>query len=675
MPKDIALISVQICVMTWYLELIGGIQSSDHDSEIALSSLDTYKSSFVNDLFFYVVSHDLDLQVMDEEDYEVMYEYILNEKSTTDRRRNKQAFQNNVRQVKHDSYGDAVQNLKKFHKSLRRHFGVPRVDFLDRLPSGSLQMCRASYITPVMFEQFKNLIAVNNHLTTEQKNTLKVVSILAYRTGLRIREILGLRLRDLVMIDLERNTIGYDQYYYLTSNSPNFVKILIRNNYYRQLKTPNAHRAMCLNELLTKDELRAFIDFIQKQMDHPISRKILAGKDCFIFEDEFGQLISSRFVNQVTKEIFDSLFDGQPHDFSFHSFRHTAVNNLALVLKGSNELITSWTSYMQPQIEQIKKYLLGSSDGIAGRHDVWKILAHFIGHSSIEMTANHYLHFGSLLVGDALCSDERKISASIVRTLLSSRVFKKQLNTSQREEGIDLKKIVEKLAPSSKLIQEIVYPDRFTTSVVSQKEVKVLKEVDDRHQLMASCNHIIDVLSGELSDLTITTIGKNLASKLYANRHFQHKKDTSKNNAIDVLLKHINRNRIGNLLINDNYRIINALLSSDFILDYFESHIRIIDARMEVYIKSKAEYQDFSKFLSEIRGIYGDEFKNKIKVSNISWKQIDTELKNAKSKKGVSLKIANLNYKDSTCQKIFSTIFLTYLYRWVINNNGNISNI
>ena len=54
-----------------------------------------------------------------------------------------------------------------------------------------------------------------------------------------------------------------------------------------------------------------------------------------------------------------------------------------------------------------------------------------------------------------------------------------------------------------------------------------------------------------------------------------------------MLLKHINRNRSGNLFIKDNYQIFTALLNSNFILDYFERRIRLIDARMEVYIQSK----------------------------------------------------------------------------------------
>src|SRR5690606_28222731 len=138
----------------------------------------------------------------------------------------------------------------------------------------------------------------------------------------------------------------------------------------------------------------------------------------------------------------------------------------ALILKGSETLIESWIGYSRDHIVKIKNYLLGNTDSIAGRQEEWKILAHFIGHSSIEMTANYYLHFGSMLVGDALCPDESKISANIVRALLSCRVFKKQLNTSQMKEKLELKEILETIAPSSKIIQDAICPGRLHTAIL-----------------------------------------------------------------------------------------------------------------------------------------------------------------------------------------------------------------
>ena len=90
-------------------------------------------------------------------------------------------------------------------------------------------------------------------------------------------------------------------------------------------------------------------------------------------------------------------------------------------------------------------HFLGRNSGIS-----------LMGHSSIEMTVNHYLHFGPLLVADAQCIEESKVSAKIVRALLPVKLFSKQLNTSQVTEKITLKSIVEKLNSSSRIIQEMI---------------------------------------------------------------------------------------------------------------------------------------------------------------------------------------------------------------------------
>lgn len=663
--KDIALVSVQIALMTWYRDYLVSGQSSNVSRAkdgIALSSLDTYKSSFAEDLFMYVVTHDLDLLKMDEEQFEGAYEYILSEKFIVDKRRQNKASKNNVREVKYNSYGKAVKNLKKFHKSLMHNFDVPRVNYLDQLKSDDLQMCRASYITPVMWAHFNNLIGRQVELSKEQKSIFKIICMLAYRTGLRIGEILGLRLRDLAMTDLDVKTIGFERYYYLTASNPQFIKIFIHNNYHRQVKTENAKRGIRLDELLTADELNGFIGLIKKHLNVKVDQRRLGAEDCFIFQDEFGQIFSSRFISAKTKEIFDTLFNNEPHDYSFHSFRHTATNNLALILKGSEALIRSWIRYSPDQIAKIKNYLLGNMDSIAGRQDVWKILAHFIGHSSIEMTANYYLHFGSMLVGDALCPDESKISANIVRALLSCRIFKKQLNTSQMKEKLELKEILEKIAPNSKIIQEAIFPDRWHTQILKCEDVEQTDNVTERLKLKSELNDIIDVLSGKNENLKLKEIGRDLASNLYKNRHYQQKNEISKSNPLDMLLKHINRNKSGNVFSEADFEIFTAVLDSNFTLDYFERRIRLIDARMEVYIQSEVEYQEFDKFCRELKFIY-KQFKEKIKISKLSWKEIKAELEAAKSKKGVSLEIRNDNYKDNTCQKIFSDLFLAVIYR------------
>ena len=78
-----------------------------------------------------------------------------------------------------------------------------------------------------MWAHFNNLIGRQVDLSKEKKSIFKIICMLAYRTGLRIGEILGLRLRDLAMIELEVKTIGNEEYYYLTASNPQVIKIFL----------------------------------------------------------------------------------------------------------------------------------------------------------------------------------------------------------------------------------------------------------------------------------------------------------------------------------------------------------------------------------------------------------------------------------------------------------------
>ena len=68
----------------------------------------------------------------------------------------------------------------------------------------------------------------------------------------------------------------------------------------------------------------------------------------------------------------------------------------------------------------------------------------------------------------------------------------------------------------------MIFPDRFITYVAEQEVIEEDQDMMVRRQLMASFNHILNALSGREVDTLISTIGSDVAVKLYANRHFQH---------------------------------------------------------------------------------------------------------------------------------------------------------
>src|SRR5690606_30223372 len=123
-------------------------------------------------------------------------------------------------------------------------------------------------------------------------------------------------------------------------------------------------------------------------------------------------------ISQLCKSGFDTIFSHANHDYSFHSFRHTTANNLAMILFASPELNTSWNDYSVEHRRRIRDYILMGAIAESERGiypNQWKQLAHIMGHSSIVMTANHYLHFGLILYADACLHEVLEGSDKLLR--------------------------------------------------------------------------------------------------------------------------------------------------------------------------------------------------------------------------------------------------------------------
>ena len=164
-------------------------------------------------------------------------------------------------------------------------------------------------------------------------------------------------------------------------------QIWLRPNRYRRLKSSSASRLIPINCLLKKDELEQFTQLYRQQ-------KRL--RRCYLFSQGSGdQPLPSMVFSNLTKLIWDRLLG--EHNFTFHSFRHTAISQLALVLSKS-PLAQVMTDYDNGQCEKVIK-------GVLGYHKdqgAWIGLASFAGHLTCDTTFEHYIHTAHLLAGERL---------------------------------------------------------------------------------------------------------------------------------------------------------------------------------------------------------------------------------------------------------------------------------
>ncbi len=164
-------------------------------------------------------------------------------------------------------------------------------------------------------------------------------------------------------------------------------QIWVRPNRYRRLKSSSASRLIPINYLLKKDELEQFTQLYRQQKR--LKRR-------YLFSQGSGdQPLPSVVFSNLMKLIWDRLLG--EHDFTFHSFRHTAISQLALVLSKS-PLAQVMTDYDNEQCEKVIKGVLGYHKDQGS----WFGLASFAGHLTCDTTFEHYIHTAHLLAGERL---------------------------------------------------------------------------------------------------------------------------------------------------------------------------------------------------------------------------------------------------------------------------------
>ncbi|MGO2301876.1 tyrosine-type recombinase/integrase [Psychrobacter sp. AOP7-D1-15] len=283
-------------------------------------------------------------------------------------KKNKVSYLDKLKDTQKFTYG----RLRAFHDYQRAHYNAPFVYF----PWGNKrQVVNANMISPRIYHAMKEYL-VNSDLDDEQKNLCLVVLSLAYRTGLRIKELIGVKVGDIADIYIDEHGQRIEQ-----------PQIWLRPNRYRRLKSSSASRLIPINCLLKKDELKQLTQLYRQQKR--LKRR-------YLFSQGSGdQPLPSVVFSNLMKLIWDRLLG--EHDFTFHSFRHTAISQLALVLSKS-PLAQVMTDYDNEQCERVIKGILGYHKDQGS----WFGLASFAGHLTCDTTFEHYIHTAHLLAGERL---------------------------------------------------------------------------------------------------------------------------------------------------------------------------------------------------------------------------------------------------------------------------------
>ena len=260
---------------------------------------------------------------------------------------------------------------------------------------------------------------------------------------MRISEILGLQIKD-----IEYDNQGFTEY-----------NLIVRSNAHRSLKSDDGTRRICLSKLLTADEAAQFKAFFLKKQEQS-SR--------YLFTLAYqAQPISRYSIEQPLKAL---LTDTPYQDITLHAFRHNAISNMAVILRGQTSLAQTFTDYDADQIKAIKHHFLGTMRTVSTNY--WDALMEFAGHADLNTTFASYIHTADVIASHQLSQAHLTLPLDIVNKVVNtSRASLYQHNKQAydaEKHAVNLKEI--RVFINNKIDSEQLYNVKPSTSAKESNE-------------------------------------------------------------------------------------------------------------------------------------------------------------------------------------------------------------
>jgi len=342
---------------------------------------------------YFTTAQPLDIWL--EEEFEELYEEILEYKAVV---------RNNT------DIGYSANLLKNMHNFAKEKYNLPSVNF-QHTKNG--RRVRAELISPQAYQAI--ITQILGSVDILEREMFALLFILVYRTGMRKKELLGLKYNDIEGLKTA------------------VPSVVIRPNSYRPTKTQSSIRRVPLFALLKPNELNFFINFVQSNIGDSSNK--------FIFTLSSDQRpIDDHVPLQLLKRVLkDISVDDNVAEHTFHGFRHTAVSNLSLALVGHSDLVEALTDYDASDVLRIKQGILGEH---TDAQDRWYALSGIMGHLSPERSFEYYNHFATLMATYALSKADITLPE---RTLYNVTGFTnkklKENNATVRNSGVSIPSI------------------------------------------------------------------------------------------------------------------------------------------------------------------------------------------------------------------------------------------
>lgn len=400
-------------LVRWMLDLL--------TSGNKINTLKRYLSEIGNG--FIAGTRTADFSHSSKHDYHYIYNEIIAEKNP-----NKLGFTKTV--------------ICSLHHSLKKHYQAPDID----IRGGGDPQIVSSYLIPnQVYHAILSCIAEQETLSEYYKQALSIVTILLYRTGMRISEILGLQVKD-----IEYDNQGFMEY-----------NLIVRSNAHRDLKSDDGTRRIYLSVLLLPEELEDFKRFFHLKEDQS-SR--------YLFTLAYQSTPLSRYsIEQPLKRILENT---AYHDLTLHSFRHNAISNMALIIRCNPMLVMQFTDYDETKIHDIKTHFLGEVRSVSTNY--WDALMEFAGHANLITTFSSYIHTADIIASHQLQQAKLTLPLDVVNKLIgTSRMDLKQHNKDALESRDDAVNLINIRQYVNRKVdcEKLIFADKVKTHLLSSSPI------------------------------------------------------------------------------------------------------------------------------------------------------------------------------------------------------------
>ncbi|MDY0207975.1 MAG: site-specific integrase, partial [Pseudomonas sp.] len=338
--------------------------------------------------------------------------------------------------------------LRALHQFASEHYGLPALNsfFSTTSTTENQAQVRVGYITEDVYQAMLKSLGNLTGLEQETQQGLKILLILAYRTGMRRGELLKLRLSD-----IEESEEAW---------------IYVVNNRYGNNKTDSARRKIPTYLLLLPEELQQFKGYIgrrRSQNSHTTNTLVFSDPHAVTIPHS-GTMVSNLIKYLLSQCGLDEL--------TFHHLRHSALTNLMFVMHGDNVLVASFTGYTSEHADKIRQELYCVNP--ESRRDIYHSVSGLAGHLTPETTFLHYLHEVSFLFWDKVQAYNPALSVRNARYFsgLSMEFLNKHLTQRERDtlQLLEVKsEIVSRLKPHTQIVQAA--PEVTSSSEEEQLEI------------------------------------------------------------------------------------------------------------------------------------------------------------------------------------------------------------